>query len=82
MHRYLSTGFTVIVAATLLVAAPARAELNAYYSGVDRMTGSEVPATVQYSIAKNRVALVIHGSTDSRMLFLEDQELLRYIDDT
>jgi uncharacterized protein DUF4412 len=71
-----------MIALLLLCAAdPSRAELNAYYRGVDRMSGDETPATAQLSIEAGRVALVIKGSHGCRMLFLKKDETLRFVDD-
>ena len=57
------------------------AELNTYYRGVDRTTSKEMPATAQFSIEPGRIALVMKGSRDCRMIFLEKEEVLRIIDD-
>jgi len=62
-------------------AGSAKAELNANYRGVDRMTGDEVPATAQFSIEPGRVAVILKGSHDCRMLFLEGEGVLRFVDD-
>jgi len=71
-----------LIALILLVTAtPSKAELNTYYRGVDRKTSKEVPATAQFSIERGRVAMVMKGSRDCRMLFLEKEEVLRFVDD-
>lgn len=71
-----------LIALLLLGAAgTSEAELNAYYRGVDRMTSKEVPATAQFSIEPGRVAMVMKGSSNGRMLFLEEEDVLRFVDD-
>ncbi|MGH7682040.1 MAG: hypothetical protein ACRENN_08645 [Candidatus Eiseniibacteriota bacterium] len=64
------------------VASTARADLNASYRGVERFTGTDTTATVQISIAKDRIAFVIHGSRDVRMLYWKDRATMRFVDDT
>src|SRR6266852_2438754 len=64
------------------LAASADAELNTYYRGVERKSGKDVPATAQFSIEPGRVAMVMKGSRNSRMLFFEKDGLLRIVDDT
>jgi hypothetical protein len=63
-------------------ASPARGELNAHYRGVDRTTGTEAPVTVRLSIAPGRVAFIVQGSREARILFREDTDTLRFVDDT
>ncbi len=73
----------MLIALILLgTAGTSRAELNAYYRGVDRMTSKEVPATAQFSIEPGRGAFVMRGTRSCRMLFLEKEEVLRFVDDT
>ena len=64
------------------LAAPAYAELNAYYRGVERKTGKDVPATAEFSIEPGRIAVILKGSRDSRMLFFEKEGVLRIVDDS
>ncbi len=73
---------TVLALAVAAMAPPARAELNARYRGVDRMSGMEVPATAQLSVGPDRAALSIKGSATVRILFWEDTGTLRIVDDT
>jgi hypothetical protein len=72
----------VALLALLVIAAPASAELNAYYKGVDRRSGREVPATAQFSVDKAHVVLSMRGSTSWRMIFLAKEKLLRMVDDS
>ena len=73
--------FPLIALFLLASAATSEAELNTYYRGVDRMTSKEIPATAQFSIEPGRIALVMKGSRDCRMIFLEKEEVLRVVDD-
>lgn len=77
MHR-----ITLIALILLGTAGTSWAELSTYYRGVDRMTPSEVPATAQFSIEPGRGAFVMRSSRNVRMLFLEKEEVLRFVDDT
>lgn len=73
-----------LILSALIVAAaasPAHAEFNAYYRGVDRMTDKEVPAAAEIHLAPGRVAIVATGSRNTRMLFLEEAAILRFVDD-
>jgi len=64
------------------LAAPARADLNATYRGVERFTETDTTATVQVSIASDRIAFVIRGSRDVRILYWKDKSTMRLVDDT
>jgi hypothetical protein len=72
----------LVTSAVLAIAAPAAAQLNAYYRGVDRMSGTPVPATAQFSVEKGRVVMAMRGSTSWRMVFVERDKVLRLIDDS
>ena len=73
--------FTVAIAAGA-AAAPVRAQLNTYYKGMVREGGKDVPATAQFSLEPGRVAMILRGSTTRRMLFLENEQVLRLVDDS
>ena len=72
---------TAVILALLSAAAPAAAQFNTYYSGTERREGKSVPATAQFSVEKGRVAVVMKGSRDSRMLFFEKEGVLRVVDE-
>ena len=72
---------TLIALILLGSAGTSNAELNVSYRGVDRMTSKEVPATAQFSIEAGRAAMVMKGTRSCRMLFLEKEEMLRFVDD-
>src|SRR2546427_11469319 len=71
-----------IALAVSFAAVPARAQLNTYYTGMVREAGKEVPATAQFSLEPGRVAVIMKGARASRMLFLEKEQVLRFVDDT
>jgi hypothetical protein len=73
---------TFAIFAALLVAAPTEAELNAYYKGTQWMKGTTYPATAQFSCEKGRVAVTMTGAVSYRIIFLEDQKVLRLVNDT
>lgn len=77
MHRTLPI---VLIAACWTV--PAAAQFNTYYKGMVREGGKDVPATAQFSVEAGRVAVIMRGATIQRMLFLENEHVLRVVDDT
>ena len=68
------------IAATVIAAGPARAQLTTLYKGVQREGPKDSPATAQFSIEEGRVGMVMKGSHSSRMLFLEKEHVLRIVD--
>jgi hypothetical protein len=72
---------TVMAVALLCCASSARAQFTTRYSGTERRDGKSVPATAQFSVEKGRAAMIMTGSRSSRMVFLEQQGVLRVIDD-
>jgi len=72
---------TAVILALLCGAAPASAQFNTYYSGTERHEGKSVPASAQFSVEKGRVAVIMKGSRDSRMLFFEKEGVLRVVDE-
>jgi hypothetical protein len=69
------------VTTALLVAAPAQAQINAYYRGTERVGTRAVPATAQLSLEKGRVAITVKGAHPFRMILVEKDETFRIIDD-
>lgn len=67
--------------AVVLHAAPAAAQFNAYYSGTLRAAGKDVPCSTQFSVDKGRVAAIFKGARSSRMLFTQNDNQLRIVDD-
>ena len=81
--RSLSTATAAVtILAALAVARPAAADLNTYYKGTEWFEGKAYPASAQFSCGTGRVALALKGVRDFRMLLLEDQKMLRVVDDT
>ena len=66
---------------TLLAAAPASAQISAYYRGTERVGTRAVPATAQLSLEKGRVAITVKGAHPFRMILIEKDETFRIIDD-
>jgi hypothetical protein len=81
MRRHWIFAAGLAVAASAGFAPPAPAELNAYYKGVDRTTGKDVPASIQISLAPGRVAVLVKGTLDARILFREELDSLRFVDE-
>jgi hypothetical protein len=71
----------ILTALLLSAAAPASAQLNAYYRGVQLVDGKEIPSTAEFSIEKGRVAMVLKGAHSFRLLFVESDHVLRMVDD-
>jgi len=57
--------FVLATVAMLFAVSQAKAALNTFYRGRERMGDTKAPATAQYSIEKKRVALVVRPGKEA-----------------
>jgi hypothetical protein len=69
----------LIALATCSFAAPVGAQLTTTYTGIQRLKGKEYPASAIFAIDQGRIAMILKGARNSRMLFDEKQQILRII---
>jgi Domain of unknown function (DUF4412) len=66
--------------AMLLTAAPASAQLHAYYEGFVRHEGKVLPATAEYGVEAGRAVATMKGGLGAfRIVYLEKEQLVRII---
>jgi hypothetical protein len=72
----------LLAALACISAAPASAQLSAYYKGTVVEEGKTYDATARYSIEKGRAAFIMTGAKSNRMLFNEKDQVLHLVNDS
>jgi hypothetical protein len=70
---------TLIALAICSFAAPAGAQITTTYTGIQRLKGKEYPASAIFAVEKGRIAMVLKGARNNRMLFDDKEQILRIV---
>ncbi len=63
------------------VAAPAGAQFTTTYTGIQRVGDKEYPASAIFAIDNGRIAMIMKGAKNVRMLFDDKAQVLRLVDE-